>query len=138
MHTNIRHGLKLVPLALALGFAISAPAKAAPLGPTCWVFNSTTGEWEADGDADRTLGSEHGASNSTCHANASAYGTLNNASGARSSAVGHMNSARGHDSTAIGQSNFTSGSNSNAFGYFNSATATDASAFGSGNTATGA
>ena len=45
------------------------------------MFNATTGEWEADAGADRTLGSEHGDANSTCHAEASAYGVGNNALG---------------------------------------------------------
>src|SRR5690554_1532085 len=120
MHTtNIRHGLKLVPLALALGFAISAPAKADPAGTPCWVFNSTTGEWEADTAADRTQGSEHGDANTTCAANASAYGDRNNASGTGSTAVGGSNIARGSSSTAVGDRNTASGVQSSAIGHRN-------------------
>ena len=136
MHsTTLRHGLKLVPLALALGLAISTPAKADPAGPACWVFNSTTGEWEPDAGADRTLGSEHGDANSTCHADASAYGKGNNASAAASTAIGANNIARGSGSTAVGGSNTASGSSSTAVGDRNVASGVQTSAIGHRNTA---
>ena len=44
MSNIIPNGLKLVPLALALGLAIAGPAKADPNGPNCWVLDPATGE----------------------------------------------------------------------------------------------
>src|SRR5690554_2311433 len=107
-HPRIPNTIKFVPLALALGLAVTAPVQADPAGPACWVLNATTGEWEQDGSADRTLGSEHDSANGTSHANANAYGSGNNASSDGSSAIGIANIARGNHSSAMGRGNTAS------------------------------
>ncbi len=121
------------PLAIALSSLLASsamPAFAADQACRDANGNSIAGSTNA--------GNEHGDSNTTCKADASAYGELNNASAVGSNAFGLNNAAYGQSGNAFGNSNTAKGNYSNAFGNSNIANGPDSNAFGFGNTANGA